>query len=321
MSPKRNLIALSIPARWCSHMSQLMPDSAQDAAASSPRPKDDDAFGCADFFNSPATASPADSGILEATDQPISERTDLILSFARILQVNGQSTHETLVAAARLSRYLNLRSTIIPSWGVLQLQTTNGPTRVVSLTEAAPTGVNMARVASAMGAMDNAASGELPPREMIKAIANAPAAPAWLFSIAAAAGAVALSVIFGAKHLAAVALIAASSGAGAVLRRFISRHNANQYLPPLCAALLAGVVGALAARNQLSSVLRLVAVCPCMILVPGPHVLNGMMDLAAVRVHLGAARLIYAGLVVLAISGGLLLGLGLLRVSLPVGGP
>ena len=55
-----------------------------------------------------------------------------------------------------------------------------------------------------------------------------------------------------------------------------------------------------------------------MILVPGPHVLNGALDLIAGRVHLGAARLIFAGLVILAISTGLLLGLALLGVSLPV---
>src|SRR5260370_7181049 len=58
-----------------------------------------------------------------------------------------------------------------------------------------------------------------------------------------------------------------------------------------------------------------------MILVPGPHVLNGMMDLSVARISLGASRLLYAGLVVLAISAGLLLGLGLLGVSLPVGEP
>jgi uncharacterized membrane protein YjjB (DUF3815 family) len=45
------------------------------------------------------------------------------------------------------------------------------------------------------------------------------------------------------------------------------------------------------------------------------------LDLAAVRVHLGASRLIYASLVILAISAGLLLGLGLLGISLPVGEP
>src|SRR5262249_11371630 len=75
----------------------------------------------------------------------------------------------------------------------------------------------------------------------------------------------------------------------------------------------------LAVRYQLSSSLRLVAVCPCMVLVPGPHVLNGALDLIKGRIHLGAARLIYAGLVIMAISTGLLLGLTLLGVSLPAG--
>jgi uncharacterized membrane protein YjjB (DUF3815 family) len=112
-----------------------------------------------------------------------------------------------------------------------------------------------------------------------------------------------------------------SAAAGAVLRRTLARYSPNPLLQPLCAALLAGIVGALAVRYQLSSSLRLVAVCPCMILVPGPHFLNGMMDLAAVRVPLGASRLIYAGLVTLAISIGLLVGLVLLGVSLPVGEP
>jgi uncharacterized membrane protein YjjB (DUF3815 family) len=51
--------------------------------------------------------------------------------------------------------------------------------------------------------------------------------------------------------------------------------------------------------------------------VPGPHVLNGALDLIKGRVHLGGARLIYAGLVIVAISTGLLLGLALLGVSLP----
>jgi uncharacterized membrane protein YjjB (DUF3815 family) len=55
-----------------------------------------------------------------------------------------------------------------------------------------------------------------------------------------------------------------------------------------------------------------------MVLVPGPHFLNSAMDLVAGRIHLGAARLAYAGLIVVAISTGLLLGLALLGASLPV---
>jgi hypothetical protein len=57
--------------------------------------------------------------------------------------------------------------------------------------------------------------------------------------------------------------------AGAVLRRVISTKQ------PFCAALLAGLISGLTARYQLSAALRLVVVCPCLVLVPDPHILNG----------------------------------------------
>src|SRR5207245_9137756 len=102
------------------------------------------------------------------------------------------------------------------------------------------------------------------------------------------------------------------------LRGTVGRYSANTRRQPLCAALLAGMIGALAVRYNLGSSLRLVAVCPCMILVPGPHVLNGAMDLIAARINLGTSRLVHAGLIILAISVGLLLGMAILSVSLPV---
>src|SRR5262249_10573130 len=92
-------------------------------------------------------------------------------------------------------------------------------------------------------------------------------------------------------------------------------------LQPFCAAVLAGIIGAIAVRWDLSSSLRLVAVCPCMVLVPGPHFLNGALDLIYGRITLGVARSVYAGLIVVAISAGLLLGLALLGVSLPTDPP
>jgi uncharacterized membrane protein YjjB (DUF3815 family) len=155
----------------------------------------------------------------------------------------------------------------------------------------------------------------------ITAISQAPPAPTPVFALAAAVGAVALAVLFGIQHLKAAGLIFVSAGTGALLRRALARYSANLFLQPFGAALLAGIIGALAVRYDLSSTLRLVAVCPCMVLVPGPHVLNGALDLANGRIPLGAARLLYAGLVVVAISGGLLLGLAVFGVSLPVDPP
>jgi uncharacterized membrane protein YjjP (DUF1212 family) len=252
----------------------------------------------------------------------LEEQSDVVLTFGQTLHVNGQSTDDTLAATERLSNSLGLRATIIPSWGELRLEATGGTTRLVSLIAASPTGVHMERVASSMKAIDEVTSGHLPPTaalQTIGAISHAPPAPAWLFALAAAAGAASLSVLYGIQHIVAVMLIALSAAAGGVLRRILAHYSTNAFLQPLCAALLAGIIGAFAVRYQPSSPLRLVAVCPCMILVPGPHVLNGMMDLSVARINLGASRLLYAGLVVLAISAGLQLGLGLLGVSLPVG--
>jgi uncharacterized membrane protein YjjB (DUF3815 family) len=128
---------------------------------------------------------------------------------------------------------------------------------------------------------------------------------------------VALAVIFGVGHFLPTGLIFASAGAGAILRRSLAQITANIFVQPFAAALLAGIVGALAFRYQWSSSLRLVGVCPCMVLVPGAHFLNSALDLIDGRVHLGGCRLIYATLIIIAISTGLLLGMALLGVSLP----
>jgi uncharacterized membrane protein YjjP (DUF1212 family) len=251
----------------------------------------------------------------------LEERSELVLAFVRVLFVNGQSTEQTVASGERLGHTLELDVKILPRWGELQLQAQENGPRLILAVAADPTGVAMGRVASAMQAIDDIGAGRLAPaaaKEAIGAIAQAPPAPAWLFTLAAAAGAAALAVIFGIQHLPAAALVFVSAAAGALLRRGLARYSANVFLQPFAAALLAGVIGALAVRYQLSSSLRLIAVCPCMVLVPGPAVLNGALDLVRGRVHLGAARMIYAGLVVVAISTGLLLGLALLGVSLPV---
>ena len=248
------------------------------------------------------------------------ERIDLVLAFARVLYINGQATEQTVSAAERLSCAVGLRATIMPRWGEVQLVADNKDRNLIAYIAADPASVGMHRVASTMRAIEDIASGRLPPdaaMNTITEISRSPPAPTWLFALAAASGAVALAVIFGVQHLPAAMLIFVSAGAGAIVRRALSQLSENLFLQPFCAAVLAGVIGALAVRYDLSSSLRLVAVCPCMVLVPGPHFLNGALDLINGRIALGTARLIYAGLIVVAISVGLLLGLALLGVSLP----
>ena len=248
------------------------------------------------------------------------ERSRLVLDFARLLYVNGQATEQTVSAAERLARALGLRASLIPRWGALQLLVDDQQGMLTAQVAADPSGVEMARVASAMQAIGDIEAGRLTPDAAAKGIADIASlrpAPTWLFALAAASGAVALAVIFGVQHMPVAALIFVSAGAGAFLRRALGQLCTNLFIQPFCAALLAGIIGAIAVRFELSSSLRLVAVCPCMVLVPGPHFLNGALDLIQGRISLGGARMLYSALIVVAISVGLLLGLALLGVSLP----
>ena len=251
----------------------------------------------------------------------LKERSDLVLAFARVLYVNGQATDQTVAAAERLGRALGLHAQLIPRWGELALRSEDKDAESAVEIAADPTGVNMQRVVAAMRAIEDVEAGRLEPdaaSKAITAIGQAPPAPTWLFTLAAAVGAVALSVLFGIAHPLAALLIFVSAAAGAVGRRLVARVSPNIFIQPFFAALLAGIIGALAVRYELSSSLRLVAVCPCMVLVPGPHFLNAALDLIGGRIHLGAARLVYAALVIVAISMGLLFGMALFDVSLPI---
>src|SRR5579871_5255078 len=208
--------------------------------------------------------SPRSNVAIERDDKELTmtleERSNLVLAFARVLYVNGQSTDQTLAAAERLGESLGLRARIMARWGELQLQTEDGDAELVGETEADPAGVNMDRVVSVMRAIDALGAGRLAPAaagKAIGAISQAPPAPTWLFTLAAAVGAVALAVLFGVHHLTAAALIFVSTAAGALLRRRLAQYSANIFLQPFCAALLAGVIGGVAVRYQLSSSLRL----------------------------------------------------------------
>jgi uncharacterized membrane protein YjjP (DUF1212 family) len=248
----------------------------------------------------------------------------LLFSSAKLLFQNGQTTQSTTTTVARLAAAFGHRALLFPRWDGIGIRVegpVGGPHEVVGAT---PAGVDMHKVVATMKVIDDVCAGRInvtAARSTLDAIARYPPVGVARFALFAGAGAAALGVIFGTVHWHAWILIAFSAGLGAYLRRWLAGISRNLFLQPFCAALLAGGIGAVAVRLQLSSALRLVAVCPCMVLVPGPHLLNGTLDLIRGRVPLGASRIGYASLTILMICVGLLVGLSIGGVSLPVSGP
>src|ERR1700761_5898980 len=249
---------------------------------------------------------------------------DLVSTSARLLFVSGQTTERTVMASKRLAEELGFRARLFQRWGELVVRIEDNEGSRYEILAAEPAGMDMSKVSGTMAVIDQVCDRHMDAtaaRSDLDRIARLPPVSIARFAFLAAAGAAALGVIFGVSHIFSLLLIALSAGAGACLRRWLAGISRNLFVQPFCAALLAGVIGAIAFRLRLSSALLLVAVCPSMVLVPGPHFLNGILDLARSRIGLGAARVVYASLVTVMICTGLLLGLALLGVSLPASGP
>lgn len=260
----------------------------------------------------------------QATEQPSQAPSgsvpDLVAGAAALLHASGESTAVTISAVDRLNRGLGTTFEVIPAWTAETIvdRTDSTPLRIIP---AAPTGISMRAVTTVMTTIDRIGRGSAGATELADALGRArQARPAniWMFLLACATGSAALAIIFGAQDATAVLLAAGSATLGGAIRRLLGRAHIGPIGQVFTAALLAGIIGGVAVNADLSSSLRLIAVCPAMILVPGPHILNAALDILALRIPLGFARLGYAAILLLSIGTGLAIGLALLGTTLPL---
>ena len=240
----------------------------------------------------------------------------LAVRAAALLLDSGQSTRDAVAAVERLNEFLGTRFTLLPAWSRVALVDADGA--VAAVGPIRPVAVHMGRatlIQHRLSTADRLTLDEL--EDLLERARARPAAPTWLFALAAGLGASLLALIFGAHHPPSVALVFAAAGAGGLVRRALAGRT-TAITQTFAAALIGGLVGALAVRLGWTGTARLVAVCPGMVLVPGPQVLNGAIDIAERRHDMGLARLADAALTVLAISAGVVGGLLIGGSGLPL---
>ena len=224
----------------------------------------------------------------------------------------------------RLNRGLGIDAVVVPVVVDADADRNGVPRHRVDRGRVARPRINMRRVATMMTVVDRARDGPLDVQTVKRGVAHAESevgSGTAVFTLACATGAGALAVIFGATQPLVVLLAAVGAAAGGLLRRWLGIAGAGPLVQLFAAALLGGVLGALAAHLHLGGSTALVAICPAMVLVPGAHILNGALDLLDLRVTLGLARLGFAALLLTAISGGLMIGLALGGQTLAVTAP
>ncbi len=262
----------------------------------------------------------------------VTDPIKLVLRAAALLHANGQTTQRVVTETTRLGGALGLSVQVLPQWDAIFFRyrpadadpSSGWQQDVISVR---PTGVDMNKVAQTTTLIDSL-SGQTSPcdggelarldKELQSITAQKPSSDL-RFILMAGFGASALGLIFGVVSLTTLLLIFTAAVLGALIRRLLGRMTDNLFIQPFSAALVAGVVGGIAQHLFKGAELQFVDIAPCMILVPGAHILNASLDLARGRIGLGWSRLIYCTLILMSICTGLLVGLMLVDASLAQG--
>ena len=257
----------------------------------------------------------------EPAEVVASSAARFIMSVAQQLQTNGQNTDDTVHAVVRLGRTLSYACALLPSWDRVELlPIRSGWPSATVMREAVPAMMSVDRVSAVMALVEDVLAGAEErdgAESRLAAVKEMSPPPAWAFVGAAGLGATALAVSFGETQSVALLAIAAAGATGGWARRAAGGWGAGLLVQNALAGLIAGFGAALGKISGLSGDLQLVAACPCMILLPGPHLLNGVLDLLTFRVTLGVSRLAFALTALTAISAGLVVGLALGGAALP----
>ena len=262
----------------------------------------------------------------------VTDSIKLVMRAAALLHANGQTTQRVVTETTRLGKTLGLQVEVLPQWDAIFFSyrpTDADPSAVWQhdVISVKPTGVDMNKVALITTWIEGL-SGHQPPRSReqltqlykeLESIAAQKASSDLRFTLMAGLGASALGLIFGVTSLATLVLIFTAAVIGALARRVLGRMTDNLFIQPFSAALVAGLVGGVAQHLFKGTELQFVDIAPCMILVPGAHILNASLDLARGRIGLGWSRLIYCTLILMSICTGLLVGLMLVDASLAQG--
>jgi uncharacterized membrane protein YjjP (DUF1212 family) len=132
----------------------------------------------------------------------------------------------------------------------------------------------------------------------------------WLAALILGAAAASLARLLGAD-MAAAAVAGLATMAGLLARQELARRHFTLLALPLTAAFIGAFFGGLAIRLDWTRTPELVLVVPALMLVPGPHLINGLLDLIDNHLPMSLARFGLAMGILLASALGIVLGVEL----------
>jgi uncharacterized membrane protein YjjP (DUF1212 family) len=237
---------------------------------------------------------------------------NLLLQAGRLLLEYNESTravHDTLTATAKNLTDEPCHVAISYSNLAVSLGTES-----VALHTVSHLGSNTAGQARVHEILDELCRGQmdvLAARACLEKVsADTPRHSRWLAALLLGAAAASLAGLLGADWGAA-AVASLASALGLVVRQELGRRHASVLVLPFSAALLGAVLGGLAIRWGWTQTPELVLVVPALMVVPGPHLINALLDLIDNCLPMSLARFGLATGILLASAIGIVLGVEL----------
>jgi uncharacterized membrane protein YjjP (DUF1212 family) len=143
-----------------------------------------------------------------------------------------------------------------------------------------------------------------------KVEADTPRHSRWLVTVVLGVAAACLGGLLGAD-VGAAAVAGLATGLGLLARQELERRHFSLLASPLTAALIGAVLGGLAIRLGWTRTPELVLIVPALMLVPGPHLINGLFDLIDNHLPMSLYRLGLAIGILLASALGIVVGMEL----------
>jgi uncharacterized membrane protein YjjP (DUF1212 family) len=146
--------------------------------------------------------------------------------------------------------------------------------------------------------------------QLSKVEADTPRHSRWLAVVVLGVAAASLARLLGADGPAEV-VAGLATALGLAARQELGRWHFNLLTLPLSAAFLGAILGGLAIRLDWTHTPDLVLIVPALMLVPGPHLINGLLDLIDNHLPMSLARLWLATSILLASALGIVVGIEL----------
>jgi uncharacterized membrane protein YjjP (DUF1212 family) len=150
--------------------------------------------------------------------------------------------------------------------------------------------------------------------------ARTPKHAGWLVALLLGAAAASLAGLLGAD-VGAAAIAGAATGLGLLARHRLGRWPVSPLALPLAAAFIGGFLGAMAIRLGWTRTPELALIVPGLMLVPGPHLINALLDLFDNYLPMSLARFGLATGILLASAAGIVLGIEAAQLPLHTAAP